>query len=1854
MFGGDTAQGKQHACRPEGSKFGEISPTQPFEGPSADIASDTAASREMVIANQLSLQSAPTDSEKKEAQPVGSMPCSRNCDVLAPLRLFKEDGAGESHGKACCKAPGDAVTGHSGGCPLAPTSQSEIGASLSGRSRQKRGLCDSKKKRPSLPPPPETGTVYCLGGKANIRNKRPSKECPKRLSGMLRRHSFSTPRSQEVGDYDEACKALWTGQPLQSAPSPTCVPSLKELLAPKAEEREPASVADDQPVAELVRVVELLEPNSKSESFDLSTEAAARAEFQVWSECFSHPAVGPEELWDQPVHTFSATASTALHGAGTTAPTVELHQQQKLAGGQSSKKLAFGERTAQLESRPELLSTPPWMQDTCLTICKAEHKPPQDSAGEAVHDITFAGKPAVHAITHGAGERPARVSQPPVARTATSLPTQQMLEPSPAQVQALGEATTAAPATPLWLQDDCFSPYEDPVEKRDPPESASSPERIGSPSWSKGIGKHLHELHCSSSPRQAPPAVRRGRASSKPPTALFAVLSPMTQPTQGQSTGLVWPTSQAHLHTSTADEVAGEVPTPCRASGKSRLSSTPPPMQAGRSSDRARGAQADSEKALQRGSPPEVEISSPTESEVSKDAPSSGGVQPSANGCETVMSSHHDPSQFVGSHGLQSGSQSAAALPGCPPLIGHKPVKTQFLQHGLPPAGHRDDEQTSAVDFADSGSDADDPTDLDNRRLGDAAACIGRTQTAEQQSTPWALAQQHVGLQRVTSRVSTVPPDAAELCEVTSPPVPHIVVNTHPLSDPSAADGLSIVDRSLQTCSTPARAQSQEVIAPQDDCSAKISGPMQSKGSDVCTLDDASRTWKAEGALPCRPVDQSCMHKATKSVGESDNVDLAEERCGEGASGDLGLVCFGQEQGFEGELVVEKPGKSAALRATKKLGEVGFLQTEQQEQAEEVECAEAEEPAKMAKLEEVRDLEDSEESEESAKPEELEEPAQLEERAQPLGRAELEEQTEPEERVELELREVEEREEQKQGEQEQEEQEGPAAVGQSYSPAVASRSMYGCTLSSTRSPKCMVSGNTSYTLQGTQRYSLPEAEVVGSNGAMASNQRPNFGVCQQFATDEPSASDSDVPLVAPWGQEAGVAVQTRAHRDSSRAPAVPSKRHLGIAGTPAAAGVPSDIGGRSSSAEAPPEIDPPSPRLGSPSLGSGGVPEVSPSSRRGGTPLKAVTSSVASHAPTVPLEACRGVVGTPAARAPRSASSCGQGSGRGSSSSTEGPSQASPLSPGLGSPGLSKMCEVPAIPLKEGCSKVTKTPKANPQSCSPSSCCNPGQRDLLQEQAAQCSSRNVLLPASRSHLGVMDSTGLCKDDATTLSLPADDAVVLGECLVECGFSDRAASCCNHSPGSRWQRPLPADLGGPAALDPIASAPADVPSVERGAVILQVPMTHCNWPNTESAPAESPSLRCMPRRTDGITPEEPGTEQPSPGLQALCPETHCQSRVVLVGTALLGDPPPEPRAEPVGREAAEVPGPAKRRRRADSVSSVPHAAQAPLAAAGKTGQHLFKTKREHIATEGKALDRELAEARGNPTSKRQCTTVKASKADSAFHSQELRPALEPEPEEPEHEPPLAQNIVQSTSKDVVVKSEPKGPAPGGRGRGGGGRQQEGGAKFQELACRDMCFATTGLELSGRQKRILFDLGAKVADEWTPEITHLVADTFRRTAKMMCAICHGAYVVTPEYIVACRAAGQRVDEMPFMLQDTVCEAAFARKRGIANGYSLAAALERARSRGPLLRGISVYCFPSVIEKRELPMLVAAAGGTWLTRFPSAPDNDTVLLLAERMVSGEKEQQRRRAHAVFDVELLREAACTQEIRKAAYRLR
>jgi len=194
--------------------------------------------------------------------------------------------------------------------------------------------------------------------------------------------------------------------------------------------------------------------------------------------------------------------------------------------------------------------------------------------------------------------------------------------------------------------------------------------------------------------------------------------------------------------------------------------------------------------------------------------------------------------------------------------------------------------------------------------------------------------------------------------------------------------------------------------------------------------------------------------------------------------------------------------------------------------------------------------------------------------------------------------------------------------------------------------------------------------------------------------------------------------------------------------------------------------------------------------------------------------------------------------------------------------------------------------------------------------------------------------------------------------------------------------------------------------------------------------------------------------------------------------------------------------------------------------------------------------------------------------------------------------------------------------------------------------------TGLTISQRRKDLLLSLRCTMVEDWQPCVTHLVADTFRRTTKMMCAISAGAAVVTPEYVRASCKAGHLLDSTPFLLSDKICEAAFARKRGL-RSYSLAEAVER-RKQGPILKGVSVFCFSSVQEAHEIPMIVSAAGGTWLREFPADPDGESVLLLGERYGKCPKEAALRSKHRVYDVEMLREAACTQVVRKSAYHLR
>jgi len=329
-------------------------------------------------------------------------------------------------------------------------------------------------------------------------------------------------------------------------------------------------------------------------------------------------------------------------------------------------------------------------------------------------------------------------------------------------------------------------------------------------------------------------------------------------------------------------------------------------------------------------------------------------------------------------------------------------------------------------------------------------------------------------------------------------------------------------------------------------------------------------------------------------------------------------------------------------------------------------------------------------------------------------------------------------------------------------------------------------------------------------------------------------------------------------------------------------------------------------------------------------------------------------------------------------------------------------------------------------------------------------------------------------------------------------------------------------------------------------------------------------------------------------------------------------------------------------------------------------------------EGRSLSTSKASADGMPpakkarvkTEKRPSKGKRRVKAEDAGLSglAEVTSAAEPVPtiEDSFHECGEADEPDDDNSK----RGRGKGPLPakGTRAQGMSPKQEKASpgsahgstasASPSSRPAEQYCFTATGLELGTKYRRQLRSkLGVKFVDEWSPDITHLLADTFRRTTKMMSAICTGARVVTPDYIDECLKAGCLVDDAPFALNDPVCEAAFAKKHGLPR-YSLQEALEESRRSGPLLDGVDVHCSQAVVGRSEMKTLVHAAGARWLRQVPECPPHDgdaqPVLLLSKAGAEPPpRHAERWRLHTAYDAELLREAACTQKLRYDVYRL-
>jgi len=212
---------------------------------------------------------------------------------------------------------------------------------------------------------------------------------------------------------------------------------------------------------------------------------------------------------------------------------------------------------------------------------------------------------------------------------------------------------------------------------------------------------------------------------------------------------------------------------------------------------------------------------------------------------------------------------------------------------------------------------------------------------------------------------------------------------------------------------------------------------------------------------------------------------------------------------------------------------------------------------------------------------------------------------------------------------------------------------------------------------------------------------------------------------------------------------------------------------------------------------------------------------------------------------------------------------------------------------------------------------------------------------------------------------------------------------------------------------------------------------------------------------------------------------------------------------------------------------------------------------------------------------------------------------------------------------------------------------------------------------------------LVNDWNLDITHLVATRLRCTLKLMCAICRGIPVVRPVLFDSCSklqvALGLAVPEM-CLLEDREGETECARRFSLP-GYSLAAALQRARTNGPVLRGSAVCMLDGAgaraatrLPPESARLLVEAAGGTWLENgstsvaeasagqvavpIVSGPDSDAPLV--EQPVAPPSEKPTiflakagadipplPTGLAVYDVEALLAAACTQYLDLERYRL-
>jgi len=172
-----------------------------------------------------------------------------------------------------------------------------------------------------------------------------------------------------------------------------------------------------------------------------------------------------------------------------------------------------------------------------------------------------------------------------------------------------------------------------------------------------------------------------------------------------------------------------------------------------------------------------------------------------------------------------------------------------------------------------------------------------------------------------------------------------------------------------------------------------------------------------------------------------------------------------------------------------------------------------------------------------------------------------------------------------------------------------------------------------------------------------------------------------------------------------------------------------------------------------------------------------------------------------------------------------------------------------------------------------------------------------------------------------------------------------------------------------------------------------------------------------------------------------------------------------------------------------------------------------------------------------------------------------------------------------------------------------------------------------------------LGASEAQQWHEGVTHVIALSLRRTERLMCAVCCGQHIITPQWVSASLEAGQEVSADDYLLCDKLAEAAL--------GTTLRASLQRARQR-PLLAGLSVYLETDIqgAVRQAAKRVVSAAGGQLTTHCPNGTGISSAVIIISKPEN--RDQLEAPGHRQkYSTELLFEGAMTQQLRWEAHQL-